>query len=131
MIHAKIISTILILLTISIKISCQSIIIQTHYKQFDNKKHNHSYKSHVTQNNELEQVASLLFLFYKKFISSQDYNSCVFEPSCSVYSIQSIKKLGIIRGYMNTFDRMSRCHGLAAEYYPVDQKTQLLYDPVK
>lgn len=132
MMFVKIISIILISLTLSsYKLSCQNNLIQTHYNQFDSKGHQHSFKNYVTKNNELEQMASVLFLFYKKYISSQDYNSCVFEPSCSVYSMESIKKLGIIRGYMNTFDRMSRCHGLAAEYYPVDPKTLLLYDPVK
>jgi len=131
MMFAKIINITLILLTINIKTFCQTNLIQTHYNQFEHKTHLHSFKNHASQNNEFEQLASMLFLFYKKFISSQDYNSCVFEPSCSVYAIESIKKKGIIYGYMSSFDRMSRCHGLATEYYPIDLKTQLLYDPVK
>jgi putative membrane protein insertion efficiency factor len=131
MTSVKILSTFLILLSINCKINSQHTIILSHYNQFDNKKNKVSYKSHTSKNNEVEQVVSVLFIFYKKFISSQDYNSCVFEPSCSVYSIESVKKLGVLRGYMNTFDRMSRCHGLASEYYPIDPKTSLLYDPVK
>jgi putative membrane protein insertion efficiency factor len=131
MTYVKILSIILILLTINSFAFCQRNFIQEHYNQFDKVDNQYSFKKHISHKNELEQVASALFIFYKKFISSQDYNSCVFEPSCSVYSIESIKKMGFIRGWMNTFDRISRCHGLASEYYPVDQKTQLLYDPVK
>lgn len=31
---------------------------------------------------------------------------------------------------MATFDRLTRCHPMAAKYHPVHTKTKRLYDPV-
>jgi putative membrane protein insertion efficiency factor len=81
--------------------------------------------------NELQAVLSGLFLFYKAFISSQDQNRCNFHPSCSEYGLQAVKKLGIVRGAMCTFDRLTRCNGLSPAQYDFDLKTGLLKDPVQ
>ena len=70
------------------------------------------------------------FLFYKKFISSQDSGNCNFYPSCSVYGTQSFQKLGFLKGFLNTFDRLNRCNGLNRSDYPIHQISNLLYDPV-
>lgn len=67
--------------------------------------------------NELEFIMSGLFLFYKKFVSSQDGNSCTFSPSCSEYALMAIKRMGLIEGSAATFDRISRCNGLSPEKY--------------
>ncbi len=127
----KILNIILILILINIKGLSQIDPLKSHYNHFDSNKAENSFKKHTSHKNEVENVVSTMFLFYKKFISSQDYNSCVFEPSCSVYAIHSIQKLGFLVGYLNAFDRLTRCHGLASEYYQFDPKTHLLYDPVK
>ncbi len=81
--------------------------------------------------NELELISSSLFLGYKSFISSQDMASCVFYPSCSVYSIKTIKKNGFVIGIMDSFDRLTRCNGLSHENYLIHEETHLLYDPVE
>jgi len=63
---------------------------------------------------------------YQRLVSEQVSASCCFEPSCSAFSILSIKKLGILKGLFLTADRLTRCNGAAdleAEPY--------LYDPVK
>ncbi|WP_375580542.1 membrane protein insertion efficiency factor YidD [Marivirga tractuosa] len=87
---------------------------------------------HVHQNtNEVQLLFSGLFLFYKSFISSQDAQSCSFTPSCSVYALEAVKKQGVLKGMMNGFDRLSRCHSLAPEKYKVDPETNLLIDPLK
>jgi uncharacterized protein len=130
MTRVKTINIILILLVISTQAFCQKDILQRHLYQFEPTEAKTSFKIYTAHNNEAEQLASVLFLFYKKFISSQDYNSCVFTPSCSVYAMESIKKLGFLVGYMSAFDRLTRCSGLAAGYYPIDPKTHLNYDPV-
>lgn len=78
--------------------------------------------------NEFQLLFSGLFLFYKFFISSQDVVSCAFSPSCSEYGILSVKKQGALKGTMNTFDRLMRCHGLTPQKYPADEKTGLLID---
>jgi uncharacterized protein len=99
-------------------------------KQFEPETHVEDYHIHADHSNELKTVSSLLFLFYKEFISSQDINACVFSPSCSVYAIESIKKKGILLGTIATMDRITRCNGLAYGYYPTDPDTNLNHDPV-
>ncbi len=90
----------------------------------------HYIKELADSKNELQFVASLLFVSYKVLISSQDMDACVFSPSCSVYAIQSIKKKGIITGMLEASDRLQRCHPGANGHYPIDPKTHKLYDPV-
>lgn len=80
--------------------------------------------------NEIEGTASILFLTYKSFFSSQDQNSCVFTPSCSVYAIESLEHYNPIVAYLKIFDRLERCHGLVAKgEYEINYKTQQYYDP--
>ncbi len=81
--------------------------------------------------NELDFVFTGLFVMYKYVFSSQDLSSCVFSPSCSVYGLHSVRKLGPVRGILNTFDRLTRCHPQKpGKHYPVDPKTGRLYDPI-
>ncbi len=81
---------------------------------------------------ETEIIFSFGFLFYKTFISSQDTPSCVFTPTCSEFAIQAIKKKGLVMGWLYTFDRLSRCHGLVRPaHYPFDNEKKRFYDPVE
>ncbi|HPR32050.1 MAG TPA: membrane protein insertion efficiency factor YidD [Prolixibacteraceae bacterium] len=81
--------------------------------------------------NELEATAAILFVGYKDFLSSQDMNSCVFTPSCSVYAIESIQNDNLFVAYLKIFDRLSRCHPFVAkgEYHFLPQN-QTFYDPI-
>ncbi|MDF1576691.1 MAG: membrane protein insertion efficiency factor YidD [Bacteroidales bacterium] len=82
--------------------------------------------------NDITTIASAGFLFYKSFISSQDNPSCVFTPSCSEYAMLSIQKKGFFLGWLHTFDRLSRCHGLVNHnHYPFDIEHNRYYDPVQ
>lgn len=76
-------------------------------------------------------MSSLIFGFYKKTLSSQDYYSCNFSPSCSEHAFQAVTKQGLFIGMLNSFDRLTRCHGLNRHSYQVDPKTLLLIDPVR
>jgi uncharacterized protein len=122
--------TLIFLITSNIAFGQQDLLI-THYHQFDVKDQKTSYVGYTSNNNEAQLLASLFFLFYKQFISSQDMNSCVFTPSCSVYTMQSVKSKGFIIGIISGFDRLSRCHPLGQKYYPIDPVTKKLYDPVQ
>lgn len=102
--------------------------MSTHFSPAEN---DPDFRIHTDHSNELKTVSSLLFMFYKDFISSQDINSCVFTPSCSVYAIESISKKGLITGLMASFDRITRCSALAYGYYDIDKKTNLNIDPVE
>jgi putative component of membrane protein insertase Oxa1/YidC/SpoIIIJ protein YidD len=72
-----------------------------------------------------------LFRFYKQYISSQDYGSCGFTPSCSEYAIIAVNQQGIIIGSLNTFDRLLRCHGGNDQHYEADTKEGLLIDEAR
>ncbi|HMF35928.1 MAG TPA: membrane protein insertion efficiency factor YidD [Isosphaeraceae bacterium] len=37
-------------------------------------------------------------------------NVCRFEPSCSRYMVESLKKYGLVRGLARGLLRLSRCH---------------------
>ncbi len=107
--------------------------IRSYSQNLEAEKPNNSeiYKKQISNNkSELDYLFSSLFLIYKKFISSQDFNHCVFHPSCSVYGIESIKHNGLLFGSIRTFDRMTRCHGFNSNNYKKDYEKQRLLDPV-
>jgi len=90
-----------------------------------------NYKAYLKKSkNEIEGTASLLFLGYKSFFSSQDQNSCVFTPSCSVYAIESLQHDNPFKAYLKIFDRLQRCHPIPTkEEYEFHNQTQRYYDP--
>ena len=112
-------------------------IVQRNYlrpleKVFHSDTHKHDWKSFVANShNEGEFTFSLLFLAYKTIFSSQDIDACVFTPSCSVYMIESIHKHGILRGFFEGQDRLTRCHPFANGHYPVNPEKHKLDDPVE
>lgn len=93
--------------------------------------HKESFTFDVNYKNELVAVTNILFVTYKYFISSQDQTVCVFHPSCSVYAMECVKHKGFVRGIMGAFDRMSRCHGLNLDQYPIHPETGQAYDPIE
>ncbi len=108
---------------------------QTEFSKFNNffepKVHHHNWSSQLTNNrNEAKFVFSVLFVLYKDVLSSQDVDSCVFTPSCSVYAVESVKKNGAIYGIMDAFDRLTRCNP-APKQFSIDPNTHKYYDPVR
>lgn len=99
-------------------------------KQSGQKQKNERYSIAISKNqNEFELVFSGLFVFYKSFFSSQDIpGACSFSPSCSEYGLISVKKYGIFRGILSTFDRLTRCHGMSSGNYSVDIATGKFID---
>jgi putative membrane protein insertion efficiency factor len=84
------------------------------------------------EQSEFRMFAYLFIGCYQNFISSQQYNVCAFEPSCSHYGQQAVKKYGFISGLIVTADRLQRCNPYAATYgYPIDIHTNKLSDPVE
>jgi len=51
-----------------------------------------------------------LIRVYQKFISPLKGQTCRFYPSCSEYSIQALKKYGLIKGSWKSIRRILRCH---------------------
>ncbi len=54
----------------------------------------------------------LIFLIklYRTLISPLFPTTCRFTPTCSEYSIEAIKKYGVIKGGWLSLKRVSRCH---------------------
>ncbi|HOQ67113.1 MAG TPA: membrane protein insertion efficiency factor YidD [Candidatus Atribacteria bacterium] len=62
-----------------------------------------------------------VLLFYQKYISPLFPPCCRFEPSCSEYARQALRKYGLWKGGLLALRRLLRCH----PYSPGG------YDPVK
>lgn len=78
---------------------------------------------------EIPILISTAFLLYKKILSAQDVDACVFTPTCSVYMMETIRKNGIVKGFLDGTDRLLRCHGFADHnHYQVNINTGKLYD---
>lgn len=56
------------------------------------------------------KITIAMIRFYRYFISPLLGNRCRFYPSCSAYSIDAIKKYGILYGCLLTVKRILRCH---------------------
>ncbi|MDB2463484.1 membrane protein insertion efficiency factor YidD [Flavobacteriaceae bacterium] len=52
----------------------------------------------------------LLIKFYQNFISPFTPSTCRFNPTCSHYSIEALKKHGALRGGWLALKRIARCH---------------------
>jgi putative component of membrane protein insertase Oxa1/YidC/SpoIIIJ protein YidD len=79
---------------------------------------------------EMKVLVSFYYLIYKELISSQDVDACVFNPSCSTYTMEAIEKRGFIKGLLEGLDRLMRCHYFTEKnYYPYDRITMKYYDP--
>ncbi|MFC1854928.1 membrane protein insertion efficiency factor YidD [Thermodesulfobacteriota bacterium] len=71
----------------------------------------------------VKKTTILLVRSYQKYISPLLGHTCKFTPSCSQYCIDSITKLGIIKGLYYAVIRILKCHPLFNSDYE--------YDPVK
>jgi uncharacterized protein len=104
-------------------------------KKFENlfhqEKHVHEWSDQLRNNkNEVDFIFSAVFIAYKELISSQDVDACAFTPSCSVYTIETIKKNGLLIGYLDAVDRLTRCNP-GRKNLPINKETGRYSDPVQ
>jgi putative membrane protein insertion efficiency factor len=65
----------------------------------------------------------LLVRFYQLAISPYTPSSCRYEPSCSQYTIEALKKRGVIVGLWLSLKRIFSCHPWGGSGYdPVPNK---------
>ncbi|HKL74924.1 MAG TPA: membrane protein insertion efficiency factor YidD [Halanaerobiales bacterium] len=57
-----------------------------------------------------KKILLALITFYQKAISPWTPKSCRFQPTCSTYSKQAIKKYGLFKGSWIGLKRILRCH---------------------
>jgi len=60
----------------------------------------------------MRYILIFLIKLYRLIISPLFPSSCRFTPTCSEYSIEAIKKYGVIKGGILSVKRISRCHPL-------------------
>lgn len=63
---------------------------------------------------------------YQKVISPQISASCLYHPSCSRFSVELIRRYGLIKGIICSADRLTRCNKIAAQDISpirIDEKT--------
>jgi len=75
-----------------------------------------------------KRIMHVFYLFYKKYISSQDVSTCRFSPTCSSYGMLAVQKKGLILGIIDTFDRLTRCNYNSYTQYIYDSNTGLYID---
>jgi putative membrane protein insertion efficiency factor len=58
----------------------------------------------------LKYILIVPIRFYQLVISPMTPSSCRHIPSCSQYSIEAIKEWGVLKGFVLSCKRISRCH---------------------
>lgn len=58
----------------------------------------------------LAHVVALPIRAYRLLLSPWIGHGCRFQPTCSVYALESLDRHGAGRGLMLTLRRLSRCH---------------------
>lgn len=79
---------------------------------------------------ELRLVLSGVVRAYQLLISSQDTDVCAYEPSCSRFGMLSMQRFGVVKGFLLTADRLTRCNGLTDSPHERNTLTGKLIDPV-
>jgi putative membrane protein insertion efficiency factor len=74
------------------------------------------------------RVAIAPIRFYMRVISPALPRRCKYEPTCSLYAVQAIRRFGILRGLVLTGWRLLRCNPFShGGYDPVE--AQRLFRP--
>ncbi|MDR0461894.1 MAG: membrane protein insertion efficiency factor YidD [Christensenellaceae bacterium] len=55
-------------------------------------------------------IGSLPVYFYRACVSPLLGNRCHFYPTCSIYTLEAIKRFGILRGWKKGIWRIMRCN---------------------
>lgn len=67
----------------------------------------------------------IIIKFYQLFISPMLGQNCRYLPTCSEYTIQSIEKFGLVKGFYISLKRVSKCHPWGSQGYdPIPKKLE-------
>lgn len=69
----------------------------------------------------MKKIFLSLLKIYQKIISPLFPPSCRYYPTCSEYSVQAIKKHGVLKGLIKSIWRILRCNPFSkGGYDPID-----------
>lgn len=67
------------------------------------------------------RIAVAPIVFYRRVISPALPRRCKYEPTCSLYAVQAIRRFGILRGLVLAGWRLLRCNPFShGGFDPVD-----------
>ena len=58
----------------------------------------------------MNKILITMIRFYQKYLSPLKSTKCPYEPSCSNYGLEAIKKYGAFKGAILTLWRIIRCN---------------------
>jgi len=58
----------------------------------------------------LKNIVIFFIRFYRKALSPLKLPTCRFYPSCSEYSLECVKKYGVVKGALKGIARILKCH---------------------
>ncbi len=104
--------------------------------------HNHGKRIYIFKNqpktfknsNPVSLVYGGSLYVYQNFVSQHFSADCLYNPSCSDFSKQAVKKYGLFKGGLLSFDRLNRCNRIAAtDLDPImlNKKTHRFRDSIK
>ena len=73
----------------------------------------------------IKNIFIFIIKLYQWFISPILKNNCRFLPTCSEYSIQSIRYHGVIKGSFLSLKRILRCHPFGGKGFDPVEKSKL------
>ena len=88
--------------------------------------------SPVVKYNPVNLAFGGLLFIYQNALSPQFSANCLYNPSCSEFSKQSIREYGLLKGVFLSADRLMRCNRIAATgIHPVRIINNKVIDPVE
>ena len=83
----------------------------------------------VPNTNEIKYAMLGSIRLYQILLATQDAPACNFEPSCSHFGQEAIKRYGA-QGLLMTADRLLRCNGFGLRHYEIDPTSGRAIDPI-
>ncbi len=75
----------------------------------------------------INKILIVVIKFYKFFLSPLFQNSCKFEPSCSAYCIECLKRYNLFKAIIKSINRILKCNPWfkTGGYDPVEQQKRV------
>lgn len=79
------------------------------------------------------RLIGLIIVVYQKLVSPNLSANCRFQPSCSQYMLEAVRRFGAVKGVWIGIRRISRCHPMhAGGFDPVPESWPAPHEwPVK